>query len=174
MEAFYIEKYDSTNPLKGYNIKQGGKNKPMPISIRSKISKAQIGKLNHMFGKKGIENKTSKKVIDLSTNKIYGSAMECARELGISNSKISAVCRGERATTNNKIFRYVDDDFKIIEPITLCKPKQKKVMNIDTGEVFDSVKEAEIKYAGSYNGNVGRVCQGKRKTAMGYRWKYVD
>ena len=61
MEAYYIEKYDSTNPLKGYNIKFGGKNKPMPICIRKKISKAQIGNLNHMFGKRGQKIKLLKK-----------------------------------------------------------------------------------------------------------------
>lgn len=51
--------------------------------------------------------------------------------------------------------------------------KQKvKVMNVDTGEIFNSIKEASIKY-NIIPTHITRVCRGKRKSTGGYRWKYV-
>lgn len=50
---------------------------------------------------------------------------------------------------------------------------KKSVMNMDTNEVFNSIKEAGEFY--NINGcHIGCVCKGNRKTACGYRWKYVD
>lgn len=46
-----------------------------------------------------------------------------------------------------------------------------KVINLDTGEVFNSVKAA----ANAYNlkdTHITRVCKGKRKTTGGFRWAY--
>lgn len=49
-------------------------------------------------------------------------------------------------------------------------PMQKKVMCIETGEVFDSLKSAEdfIHAKGVWN-----VIHGKRKTCGGYHWRYA-
>ena len=38
-------------------------------------------------------------------------------------------------------------------------------------EVFPSITEANKKY--KCNNHIGAVCQGKRKTAGGYGWKYL-
>ena len=53
----------------------------------------------------------------------------------------------------------------------VAKSLSKKVICITTGEIFNSMREACRKY----NINTGRMtecCQGKRKTAGGYKWKY--
>lgn len=41
------------------------------------------------------------------------------------------------------------------------------------GEVFDAIIDAANKYCISA-GNIGRVCDGKRKTCGGYHWRYLD
>lgn len=49
----------------------------------------------------------------------------------------------------------------------------KRVINLDTGEVFGSVKLA----ADEYNipaTHITRVCKGKRKSCGGFRWAYAD
>lgn len=51
-ESYWIEKLDSTNPLIGYNLKGGGGNAFLTDEVKKKISEAQIGNKNHMFGKK--------------------------------------------------------------------------------------------------------------------------
>lgn len=50
----------------------------------------------------------------------------------------------------------------------------KKIINLDTGEIYNSIglvaKELNIK-----NGShIVAVCKGKRKIAYGFRWKYLD
>ena len=53
----------------------------------------------------------------------------------------------------------------------VAKSLSKKVICITTGEIFNSMREACRKY----NINTGRMtecCQGKQKTAGGYKWKY--
>lgn len=49
----------------------------------------------------------------------------------------------------------------------------KKVMCIDTGEVFEYINLAAEKYHVNKS-NIVQVCKGKRLTAGGYRWQYAD
>ena len=48
----------------------------------------------------------------------------------------------------------------------------KKIMCVETGEVFDAIVDAANKYCINA-GNIGRVCDGKRKTCGGYHWRYL-
>ncbi|MBO5867261.1 MAG: hypothetical protein J6Q55_04355, partial [Clostridia bacterium] len=47
----------------------------------------------------------------------------------------------------------------------------KKVVNIDTNEVYDSINEASIA-TGANARSISNCCRGKRKTAGGYHWKF--
>ena len=53
----------------------------------------------------------------------------------------------------------------------------KKVICVETRQIFDSIKEAcewlDIDYDISHS-NISKCCNGKQKTAYGYHWKYVD
>ena len=48
----------------------------------------------------------------------------------------------------------------------------KKVLCVETGEVFESMGEAHRK-TGVRTGNISSVCNGKQKTAGGYHWQYA-
>jgi group I intron endonuclease len=50
---------------------------------------------------------------------------------------------------------------------------QKKVINLDTGEIFNSVKAAATHY-GLKDTHITRVCKGKRKTTGGFRWSHYN
>lgn len=52
------------------------------------------------------------------------------------------------------------------------KQRTVKVRNVDTGEVFESVKKAAEKY-NLKDTHISRVCRGKRKTTGGFKWEYV-
>lgn len=66
--------------------------------------------------------------------------------------KCSYVSRGEKQSERNK----------------------KRVRNIDTGVEFNSISEAAIYYGGDPKKNhIGECCNGKAKTALGYRWEFV-
>ena len=49
----------------------------------------------------------------------------------------------------------------------------RKVVCIETGEVFDYIKQAADKYKVN-KANIVSVCKGKRGTAGGFHWKYAD
>lgn len=54
-------------------------------------------------------------------------------------------------------------------------PRARKVICVETGEIFDCIKYAEIK-TGARRQRISQVCEGVtgRKTAGGYHWKYVE
>lgn len=43
-------------------------------------------------------------------------------------------------------------------------------IEFETGEIFNSVKEASAKY----KGHISSALNGNRKTACGYHWKYIN
>lgn len=52
------------------------------------------------------------------------------------------------------------------------KNHSKKVLCVETSEVFESIVEAQRK-TGASQSNISNVCNGKLKTAGGYHWKFV-
>lgn len=47
----------------------------------------------------------------------------------------------------------------------------KKILCVETGEIFESMSDVQRK-TGISHGNISQVCNGSRKTAGGYHWKY--
>lgn len=56
--------------------------------------------------------------------------------------------------------------------INIVKAKQRPVINIDTGERFDSIADAERSFGKSF-GSISHVLNGKCIHAHGYRWEYA-
>lgn len=52
------------------------------------------------------------------------------------------------------------------------KKRCKKVINIDTGEIFNSIGEAQQKY--NLKNGISNVCKGIKKTAAGQRWMFYE
>lgn len=53
------------------------------------------------------------------------------------------------------------------------KNNVRKVLCVETNEIFSSLSEAERQTKISHE-NISKVCRGKRKTAGGYHWKYIE
>ena len=49
---------------------------------------------------------------------------------------------------------------------------KRKVRNVETGEIFDSIREAADKY-NVLPTHITRVCRGRRNKTGGYHWEYV-
>lgn len=62
-----------------------------------------------------------------------------------------------------------ENDIKVIKKLPNIK-SFKKYKNLDTGEIFNSLKEAEEKYGG----HISSAANGHRKTAGGCRWCRID
>jgi hypothetical protein len=52
-------------------------------------------------------------------------------------------------------------------------PAAVKVINLETGEIFDTVRSAGLKH-GCHPANISTVCMGRRKRAGGYHWKHYE
>lgn len=110
----------------------------------------------------------TKPVINLDTKKIYPSIKDASEELLLQKSKITLVCQGKRKQTGGFRWAYYEGPlFDSIDTVLTA------VKNIDTGKVFSSIAEAGREMGIDASG-ISKVCKGKRKTAGGYRWKYID
>ena len=99
----------------GYNMELGGNSMGKHSDeTKHKIGQSQLGEKNHMYGKCGNLNGMSKRVIDLTTGKIYESANLAANELNLNFSHVCASARGTRGSTGSRIFRYVFGTFDAI------------------------------------------------------------
>lgn len=81
-----------------------------------------------------------------------------------SKKKMSAVKKGHTVSEEHK------QKISII-----CKNHpalSKKVLCVETGEIYPSISEA-CRQTGAYQGSISNVCIGKYKTAGGFHWKFV-
>ena len=92
-----------------------------------------------MYGKTGKLNVTSKKVLELTTGKIYDSACEASRQLELGFSHICAVARGERGSTGGYIFRYIDENNNPIKYPNSVKAKSKNTIEKVMSEYKDLI-----------------------------------
>lgn len=108
------------------------------------------------------------------------SLTEAAEKYDLSNTKIFAVCKGEQRHTKNYVFRFLDDNGEIVEPIpqydtTRHSGSKRSVIgtHIKTGEEleFSSIAEAK-RVTGAHN--VGKVISGKSSHSANYKWKYKE
>ena len=53
------------------------------------------------------------------------------------------------------------------------KKHQKKVINKDTGVIYDSLTEATLSMGGTSTGRIVEACKNNSKTAYGYHWEYI-
>lgn len=90
-----------------------------------------------------------------ANNPMYGRIFSKETKL-----KISKALTGKRLSQQRK------------EYIREHSPFKKAVINIDTGDVYQSSREAE-ELNNLAHGTISRVCRGAGKTSGGYRWAYV-
>ncbi len=136
-ESLLIQKLDSTNPLKGYNIESGGKNSAMSDETRQKISRAHKGKkkspeaiAKSREARKGLKlrEETKQKIglshkgakhwnaksvnqYDLKTGELikqWEYIYQIEEELGYSNSEISSCCKGKLKSAKGYLWTYAD------------------------------------------------------------------
>ena len=131
-------------------------------------------------------------LVDENNNiiKVFRSIADCAEELKVNEKKIAACCRGERKTTQNKIFYWLDENNNLIIPeykrdaykgeigTTQKQITNRQVAKIDkdTNEilaVYDSIALASRENSCD-NSGISKVCRGQRAMCGGFKWKYVE
>jgi group I intron endonuclease len=152
-EEYWITYYNSLVP-NGYNMIQGGSN--------------------------GVGLAKGKKVLQYSLNgeflEEYSSANQASLITGIDHGSICACCRGKYQQAGGYQWKYSEEKEKEKEIKPIKKRTNYEVLQIDvkTNKViqeFSSIKEATTK-TGIASSTICNVCNGKGKTAGGFKWKY--
>jgi hypothetical protein len=98
------------------------------------------------------------------------------------HKSISGCCRGDRKEAKGYIWRYKTDNYpNKIKPCLADRYKNNKkaVYQIDpaTEEIiaeYSSTKEAAMQFSKSTYSSISLCCNGKYKTAFGFKWKYKN
>lgn len=123
---------------------------------------------------------TPRKVICLNNLTIYNSINKASIYYNVSHHGISLCCENKQTYAgiyNNEklVWQYYDE--YLINPKDINSIKYhnggKKVLCVDTGEIFNSVIQAsQIKKVDKTG--ISNCCLQKQKTCGGYRWKYLQ
>lgn len=192
-EQFWIDKLNASKRSSGYNLapfahsrlgyimsdetKQklriANTGKKRSEETKVKIGNSSRGDKNFWYGKTYGDFHKAKKVINLTTGKIYDSIKRASEDCG-SNcyTNISSVCRGETKSAYGFLWAYLDENNKPIET-NYNKVGSHSIINLDTGDIFESIVAASLAYnirASAISNNL----LGLSKTCGGYRWKYLD
>ncbi len=187
LDYFEVELIKNLNTLSpnGYNLTTGGnKNKHFSNDLRQKLSLSQKGlhngSKNNFYGKKHsdeFKNRLSNERIG-KNNPFYGmhhsedfkqkiSSIQKGKVLSdVTKRKISELNKGKKRTEETK--RMWSDQRKGSN-----NPNAKKIICIETKELFGSIKETSIKKYLSYTA-LKKCCKGKQKTSGGYHWMYYE
>ncbi len=84
------------------------KNPMWTKNAKIKISKLVSGSNNPMFGRKGEKNPASKKIIDISSGKIFNSIKETSDFSGIKYSTIKSMINGTNKNKTN--YKYYESN----------------------------------------------------------------
>lgn len=165
-EKYWIELFDATNPMFGYNLSQGGKSKPTGNPETNKYVS----------------------VICKETGRKFNSLAEAALWSGMkkeSASNITAQIRGEKTSAGKhpETGEALHWCYKIEDIDKPNKKKQKpyakKVKNLDTNEIFDSINEASQAY-NITNVSISKSCKSQGQIAVGrnkkekYHWCFLN
>lgn len=156
-EKYYIELYHTIQP-NGYNVLNGGK---------------------HEYRNR--KRKTTQVIkYDLEGNfiKKYESVKEAANEAGCIYQTIECILNGQNRHYRGFIYRRIDDPKP--EPVEQIKTHGRITAQYDlTGKYLNKYPSANaaaraIGKKSNAGRNIRLACEGKRKSAYGFKWKFLD
>ncbi len=174
MEKFLIKELQTQDPEFGYNISDGGSTTRISEEGRKRLSEQKKGALNPNYGKIYTEEERTR--ISEQTrgerNPNYG-----RKHTEEERRKISEAITGRHLSEEHKqkLAIITSKRFKgRPRPEGGGRPPR-KVLCVETGEVFDSIADAaRAKDIYGRKGNISAVCKGKLNQCGGYHWEYYE
>jgi len=168
-EKYHIKQYVSNNKKYGYNLDSGG-------FSQNEISEETRTKLRLCNARE--KNSMKHTVICLETKQVFIIMKDAETFYNIAKGSISECCRNKRKVSQNKHWMYLEDYNKATEQQINNKLKNnptpyKKIIDIGTGEIFNTMRDASLKYKINETG-ISKNCRGKRPTSGGHRFMYYD
>lgn len=174
MEKLLIKELKTQDPEFGYNISDGGSTTRISEEGRKRLSEQKKGELNPNFGRivSEEEKKHLSELFSGERNPNYGRkhTEEARRKMSEAN-----IGHHPSEETKQKISRSMMGKF-----VGRPRPEgggrpPKKVLCVETGEVFDSVADAaRAKDIYKSKSNISAACKGKFKQCGGYHWEYCE
>lgn len=159
-ERFYIKKYRSLVGENGYNLESGGcVNQKVNDATKAKISNTLIGR------KRGpLSVETRKKISDSHIGKkMPPKSIETRKKLSEAN---------KGRVFSEEHCRHISEAKKGMK-VGKENPRARKVLCVETGVVFDTIKDAGLFIGGSPK-NIIACCRGRLKRTGGYHWEYFE
>ena len=198
-ERYWIKHYNSLAP-NGYNLTSGGEHPTVTDVTREKLStirkgkrphafddtfrqkiseiaKTRVGEKNPMYGRKHTEE-ARKRMSEVNIGRVSpnkGKKLSEETKLKISQSHKGKYV-GENSPNWGK--PKSEETKRKLSLANMNKRmgadnhKSRKVLCIETGEIFNSIREVE-RIKGFSSRHISDVCRGLRNTCHGYRWEYV-
>lgn len=113
-----------------------------------------------------------KKVICANTKEIFNNSDEAAKFANVNSALIRSICNGNKNGNANGYTFYYYEGEKDYTIKTFKPRKQCKVVCIETGEVFETIKQASKSKSDAVN--ICKCCKGVKKTHKGFHWKYYE
>lgn len=160
IESFTVEQIDTANSIDELNEKEkywiAKYNSVLPNGYNMCAGGDNTLGYHHREESKQKMSTVKKGMFVGSNNPFYGK-----RHSEEAKHKMSAGRKGMAHLTNDQVQRLRQSHHTV------------KVRNIETDEIFDTIKEAAKKY-NLKDTHITRVCKGKRKTTGGFHWCYVE
>ncbi|MGF9988069.1 GIY-YIG nuclease family protein [Bacillus mycoides] len=163
LEVEWISLYQEKNL--SYNLESGGStNKKLHEQTKRKLSK-----YTKELGWIGGEHPRARKVICINTGRVYDSIVEASKDINASYGGLFNVLSGKNKCVRGKDnkyyqFAYYEEgkEYKLKKIKNIKNPK--KVILVNTGEIFNSTREASEKI-GVLQSHISMCCNGKRQHA---------
>ena len=177
LEKKCIAEYRSSEPEFGYNKTLGGES---GLKHTENVKKVISKKLKAYYSVPEHKEKVSKRAIGHKHSEETKQKMSEAHR-NISDEtrlKLRLVMIGKKHPHSSG-FRHSEETKRLISEKKRGKhfggtgKKPQKVLCVETGIVYDSVKDASLKMSLKDSSSIWKVCSGQRKKAYGYRWQYV-
>lgn len=160
-ECFYINKYHSLTTEWGYNLATGGNtNKVMSEESKRKISQT-------LTGRKRIPHTPETKLKISVANKGKKQPPRCDEH----RKNLSEALKGRVFTPEHRA--KISAAKSGLATSGKNNSHHRSVLCVETGVVFDTIKEAS-EFKGGSSKNIIACCRGRLKTSGGYHWRYVD
>lgn len=157
-EQYYIQFWNTISHKNGYNVSKRGDNHKLSEESKRKISEKAMGNTRSLGNKHSEETKRKM------------SLQRRGRKLTEKWKK--NISDGSKREKNWKFGKHIPIANTTKQILSETSPKNKKVLCVETGEIFRSTRHAE-KMTGILHSGISRCCNGKYKSYKGFKWEWV-
>ena len=121
------------------------------------------------------KNRKEKSIICIQTKEVFSSISEASRKKNVGISDISKCVLRKSISAGGYHWAYLidyDEDWVPVEEKKKCGPS-KMIICVETGEIYDSIKECSI-LTGVPTQNLSQNCCKGRRSAKGKHYAYID